>query len=237
MKVKGNNIPEAIHIERYLPKSGYVEVRLTENPVQLEEELYQYDEYVLQIPQRENLAEEIEANLNDWLITGRTLEVNENASEMADRKATMDVLGVQTPAQAEAKHNAMVNAGAMLTDEQALEVIDLYDEWNGNKVQVYDGTDEEHPQTKVQRLGDLYKCNISHITQPDWPPELTPNLWTKVGFGYREIKEGMLATEAFAKGEIGWWREKGNLYESLIDGNVYTPESYPNGWEKVEDKA
>ena len=111
MKVKGNNLPETIHIERYLPKSGHAEVRLTEHAVQLEENLFEYDEYVLQV--KGVTKEEVEANLNDWLITGRTLEVNENASEMADRKATMDVLGGATPAQAEAKHNARVNAGAM----------------------------------------------------------------------------------------------------------------------------
>jgi hypothetical protein len=147
----------------------------------------------------------------------------------------MDVLGVENVAQAEAKHNAIVSAGAMLTDEQALTVIDLYDEWNGNKVQVYDGTDKEHPQTKVQRLGDLYKCNISHVTQPDWPPELTPNLWTKIApeGQYREIKDGMLSTEAFALDEIGWYKTKDNLYKSLIANNVYTPDSYPAGWEKV----
>lgn len=140
-----------------------------------------------------------------------------------------------TVEQAQAKKASIDTAGAMLTDEQALTVIDLYDEWNGNYVQVYNGEDGEHPQTKVQRLGDLYKCNISHVTQPDWPPELTPNLWTKIAAPgeYREIKDGMLSTEAFAKGEIGWWKEKDNLYESLFDGNVYTPDSYPDGWQKV----
>lgn len=215
MKVTGNNIPEAVHIERYLPKAGYVEVRLTENAVQLEENLWQYDEYVLQIPQRENLAEEIEANLTDWLITGRTLEVNENASEMADRKATMDVLGVATPAQAEAKHNAMVNAGAMLTDAQALEVIDLYDEWNGNKVQVYDGTDKEHPQTRVQRLGDLYKCNISHVTQPDWPPELTPNMWVRIDVAHAGTIDDPIPAAR------GMEYEEGKYYLDPEDGKVY----------------
>ena len=231
MKVKGNAIPEAIHIERYLPKAGYVEVRLTENAVQLEENLWQYDEYVLQIPQRENLAEEIEANLHDWLITGRTLEVNDNASEMADRKATMDVLGVENPAQAEAKHNAIISAGAMLTDEQAVTVIDLYDEWAVG-VEVFAGE-------RKQFEGKLYKVLQDHTTQADWTPDKTPALYVEVApvGEYREIKDNMLATEAFAKGEIGWWREKSNLYESLIDANVYTPESYPNGWEKVEDKA
>ena len=227
MKVKGNNIPEAIHIERYLPKAGYVEVRLTENAVQLEENLWQYDEYVLQIPQRENLAEEIEANLHDWLITGRTLEVNDNASEMADRKATMDVLGVSTPAQAEAKHNAMVNAGAMLTDEQAVTVIDLYDEWAVGVTYAVDA--------RIRYGEKLYKVLQEHTSQADWTPDAVPALYVEVAPAgqYREIKDGMLSTEAFAKGEIGWWKEKDNLYESLFNGNVYTPDSYPDGWQKV----
>ena len=137
--------------------------------------------------------------------------------------------------QATAIKAAMTIAGAMLTDAQALEVIDLYDEWNGNYVQVYNGEDGEHHQTKVQRLGDLYKCNISHVTQPDWPPELTPNLWTKVGYGYREIKDGMLPTEAFALGEIGWYQTEDNLWKSTIDANTYTPVTYPAGWEKYTE--
>lgn len=225
MKVTGNNIPEAVHIERYLPKAGYVEVRLTENATRLEDNLWQYDEYVLRV--RGVTKEEVEANLNDWLITGRNLEVNENASEMADRKATMDVLGVSTPAQAEAKQAAITTAGAMLTDEQALEVIDLYDEW---KPDVAYGVDN-----RVRYEEKLYKCLQAHTSQADWIPTATPALWVEVAAPgeYREIKDNMLPTEAFAKGEIGWYKTKDNLWKSLIDANVYTPVSYPAGWEKV----
>ena len=92
MKVKGNNIPEAVHIERYLPKAGYVEVRLTENAVQLEENLWQYDEYVLQV--QGVTKEQIEENLSDWLATGRVLETNRNASLVQDMKTALEILGV-----------------------------------------------------------------------------------------------------------------------------------------------
>ena len=229
MKVKGNNIPEAIHIERYLPKSGYVEVRLTENAVQLDENLWQYDEYCLQIPQRENLAEEIEANLHDWLITGRTLEVNDNASEMADRKATMDVLGVENVAQAETKKAAIDTAGNMLTDEQAVAVPALFDSWKPNVEVVVD--------QRLERNEKLYKVLQAHTTQEGWEPEVTPALFVEVAKEgeYREIKDNMLPTEAFDLNEIGWYKTKDNLYKSLIASNVYTPETYPAGWEKVED--
>lgn len=76
----------------------------------------------------------------------------------------------------------MDKAGGMLTDEQAVTVLELYSDWNPNSVPVYDGTDGEHPQTRVRGLtsGKLYKCLTSHTTQPDWPPELTPSLWVVI---------------------------------------------------------
>ena len=227
MKVTGNNIPEAVHIERYLPKAGYVEVRLTENATQLEDNLWQYDEYVLHV--KGVTKEEVETNLNDWLITGRTLEVNENASVMADRKATMDVLGVQNVSQAEAKHTAMVSAGAMLTDEQAVTVIELYDEW---AVCVAYAVDD-----RIRYGEKLYKCLQAHTSQADWTPTATPALWVEVAAPgeYREIKDNMLPTESFAKGEIGWYKTKDNLWKSLIDNNVWTPDTYPAGWEKYAE--
>jgi hypothetical protein len=92
MKVKGNNLPEAVHIERYLPKAGYVEVRLTEHAVQLEENLFEYDEYVLHV--KGVTKEQIEENLSDRLATGRVLETNRNASLVQDMKTALEILGV-----------------------------------------------------------------------------------------------------------------------------------------------
>lgn len=59
---------------------------------------------------------------------------------------------------------------------------ELFPLWSGDSVKVYDGTDGEHPQTWVRgkESGLLYKCNIGHTTQDDWPPESTPNLWVVV---------------------------------------------------------
>ena len=50
--------------------------------------------------------------------------------------------------------------------------------------------------------------------------------------GYRMIPDPITVTTAFAKDECGWWN--GVLYRSLLDSNVYTPASYPAGWEVVE---
>ena len=64
-------------------------------------------------------------------------------------------------------------------------------------------------------------------------PDETPALWEDIQYrlGVRIIPETITAGLAFAKGERGWWGEV--LYESLLDANVWTPESYPTGWKKI----
>lgn len=86
-----------------------------------------------------------------------------------------------------------------------------------------------------QSIGRLWRCLQAHTSQAGWEPESTPALWVEVAAPgeYREIKPSMLPTEAFALDEIGWWQAKDNLYRSLIDNNVYTPDSYPAGWQKI----
>lgn len=116
-----------------------------------------------------------------------------------------------------------------LTDEEAVKVKGLYLPWEvGIKYSVDD----------VRRYGDkLYRCLQAHTSQADWTPDAVPALWVEVAAPgeYREIKDNMLSTEAFAKGEIGWYQTKDNLWKSIIDANVWTPDSYPAGWEKYTE--
>lgn len=56
--------------------------------------MFEYDEYTFLLKDREGLREDIEGNLSDWLITGRTLEVNESASIVQDMKTALEILGV-----------------------------------------------------------------------------------------------------------------------------------------------
>ena len=94
MRVQGNACPESVTVETHLPISGMVEVRLRENVTQRSEALYEYDEYTKIMPDRPGLKEDITANLSDWLVTLRTLEVNENASILRDMREALAILGV-----------------------------------------------------------------------------------------------------------------------------------------------
>ncbi len=103
MRVKGNVSPNVLNIEPYRPVPGYVEVRIRENISEVTEvdemteqpvKLYVYDEYTFVLADREGLRADIEANMADWLTTGRTLEVNEGASIIQDMRAALEILEV-----------------------------------------------------------------------------------------------------------------------------------------------
>lgn len=87
MKIQGNNFPDIIHIEPYQLIEGYVEVRLTENVEQLGENLYKYDEYIIRTKNKDGLKKEIENNLDEWIATGKSIEVNVMASIVQDINA------------------------------------------------------------------------------------------------------------------------------------------------------
>ena len=93
MRVQGNASPAAVTVESYWPMPGYAEIRLHENivditPTDVENPtpLFEYDEYVIHVKEKDGLQSEIENNLAEWLATGRRLEVNENASIVQDMK-------------------------------------------------------------------------------------------------------------------------------------------------------
>lgn len=77
--------------------------------------------------------------------------------------------------------NERTAAANMLTDEQAATIPTLYEEWRED-VNYYDGTDGEHPQSRVRGVvsGLLYKCNISHKSIVSWEPENAPTVWTVI---------------------------------------------------------
>lgn len=124
---------------------------------------------------------------------------------------------------------AMMAFAKTAPDEEAYQFPSLFDSWAAGVAYAVDA--------RVQSGEKLWKCLQPHTSQEGWNPEASPALWVEVAKAgeYREIKAGMLSTEAFAMGEIGWYLTKDNLYKSLIDNNIYTPDSYAAGWEVVAE--
>ena len=88
-------------------------------------------------------------------------------------------------------------------------------------------------KTRINWNGRLVRSAVDIWDTEENNPDNAPTLWEDIVYrnGFRIIPEIITATLAFSKGECGWW--DGVLYESLIDGNVYTPVVHPQGWEAI----
>lgn len=86
-------------------------------------------------------------------------------------------------------------------------------------------------------VGDpqLYQVLQDHTSAVEWTPDTATSLYKAIGItedGYPEWVQPLGATDAYNKGDIVSYN--GKLYRSTIDGNVWSPESYPAGWETYE---
>lgn len=98
--------------------------------------------------------------------------------------------------------------------------------------------EEWHPGTtykvgQIRKYNDvLYKVVQAHTSQTDWLPLTTPSLYEPIVLteeGYPVWSKPSGSHDAYNKGDIVEYN--GTLYKSLIDGNVYSPDEYPSGWE------
>ena len=122
---------------------------------------------------------------------------------------------------------------ATLTDEQALEIASVYPRWEVGKAYVV-GDIISYGENSV---GDpqLYKVVQAHTSQEDWTPDAAASLYDAFGLdegGYPVWSQPTGAHDAYNTGDIVNYN--GTLYKSLIDGNVWAPDAYPQGWEVVE---
>ncbi len=119
-------------------------------------------------------------------------------------------------------------ASQIFSDEEALTVIELFPVW---------GTDSQYSIGQRVRYNEkLYRCEQAHTSQIGWEPDKTQALWTEVA-APGEIpvwRQPTGAQDAYAKGDrVLYPDENGQVYESLIDSNVWSPEAYPAGWQLV----
>ena len=118
-----------------------------------------------------------------------------------------------------------------LSEEQAMEVAAVFPTWQaGVAYQVGDVI-----TYGVNGVGDpqLYKVVQAHTSQADWiPGQGTDSLYNAFGLtqaGYPVWSQPTGAHDAYNKGDIVDYN--GTLYRSLIDGNTWSPDAYPAGWE------
>ena len=90
----------------------------------------------------------------------------------------------------------------------------------------------------IRYNGNLYKIAQDHTSQSQWVPGETgtESLYTGItvsseGYPYWQQPTG--AHDAYNIGDVVLYKDK--LYKSLINGNVWSPDVYPMGWEETDD--
>ena len=113
---------------------------------------------------------------------------------------------------------AVKTARNLMTDDQAIECKDLYNEWSPNSPGYTAGY-------RVVYGGKLYKCLQDHTPQEAWTPTAAPSLWAEIlpGQDGTDIGEWVQpdSTNPYMRGDKV--THNGKTWESTIDGNVWEP--------------
>ena len=124
---------------------------------------------------------------------------------------------------------AVLNTRTILTNEQASEVPSLFPSWDGDSVNYIAGK-------RVIYNNKLYTVLQNHTSQSGWTPTDAPSLFAEVlaGQGGTDIGEWVQpdSTNPYMTGDRVMFN--GEVWESLIDNNVWSPAAYPAGWKKIE---
>jgi len=110
-------------------------------------------------------------------------------------------------------------------DAAKLELKSIYNAWRVG-IQVTVGQCYQH-------AGKLYKVLQGHTTQIDWQPDGTPALFVEIAPAgtIPEWKQPTGAHDAYKIGDKVTFQ--GKIYESLINGNTWSPTAYPAGWKEI----
>lgn len=112
-----------------------------------------------------------------------------------------------------------------LSEDELLGMIDLYESYEIGK---------SYQADDIFKYGDkLYKVIQEHTSQEDWIPSELPALYLSM-MPENVIPEWVQPTGSHDSYSIG---DKvifeGRVYESIIDGNTWSPVDYPQGWQEV----
>lgn len=207
-----------------------------ERPVMFNGNIYRFHEVVSMttefetnrtvIEVRSRMSEGIDPHVTHWI----TIE-NDDTTEAEEMLETQVMADNNFVEHEDPVSEQLTIALSVLTDEQAETIINAFPAWRcGAAYQVGD---------RVRYEGILYKVIQAHTSQADWTPDVTPALFVRLTPEQEDddpttIPEWVQPTGSADAYNIG---DRvifdGQVYESLIDANVWSPTDYPAGWQLI----
>ena len=124
---------------------------------------------------------------------------------------------------------AVKQARQITDDAEALEVKMLYKQWDKQIDKPLEVGEY------IQYRDALYKVLQAHTAQEAWTPTDAPSLFAKVltdPTGETILDwEQPDSTNPYMIGDKVMF--EGKVYQSVIDNNVWSPASYPQGWKEI----
>lgn len=153
----------------------------------------------------------------------------QTAADKAQKTADEAMVSGGNPEVATFATMQLVNAAPTMTDADILKVPSLVPEWAV-------GVAYEAKQV-IKYEGELYRIAQEHTAQEQYKPGTgTESLYAHItqSSGYDVWQQPSGAHDAYQKGTRVWYPTANSaLFESLIDGNTWSPDEYPQGWRKV----
>lgn len=117
-------------------------------------------------------------------------------------------------------------AAISLSDEDALEAIQLFQNW--------DATATYTAGSRVRYDGVLYNCLQAHTAQAGWTPVAAPSLWAKVLIPDANVIPEWEQPDSTNPYQIGdKVTHNGKTWECTCANNVWEPGVY--GWQEVTE--
>lgn len=127
-----------------------------------------------------------------------------------------------TRAKAYKLRELIIKASKILSDEDALEGVELFPHWSSEA--------SYEVNERVSYNGTLFKCLTAHDSQASWTPTDSPSLWVRVTIEeWPEWVQPLGSTDAYRLGDKVSHLDK--HWISTIDYNTYEPSVY--GWDEV----
>jgi hypothetical protein len=159
-----------------------------------------------------------------WTVTQKTAEeiAAEKEAEVNAKDENFDLMAIKRVLQKTIEKTVNLDS---LTVQDIADLTTIYPQWRAgiayliNDKCVYDTL--------------LYRVVQSHTSQSDWTPDITPALFTAFT-PPGQVAEWVQPTGAQDAYNIGDKVSfQGQIYESLINANTWSPAVYPAGWKLI----
>lgn len=145
-----------------------------------------------------------------------------------DEELALSETGISTVAEAEQLRQELNEIISEMTDEEAVERPILFPNWKIGK--------QYTVNERIRYGGRIFKVLQNHTSQEDWTPSRAPSLFAEIltsEDGEPQEWQQPSSTNPYLTGDKVIY--EGKVYESLIDNNVWSPASYPQGWQLISN--